>query len=390
MYTAYELMRRRFGERIRRLTAGTFLLLRALAEGVRVFAISIIISIILGTGEVVSIAVIVCLTLFYTFEGGMTAVIWTDVVQMFLYVAGALISFFVILQQIPGGWPHVAAVAEAAHKFQVFDFRFSFTPEFFARSYSFWAGLIGGCFLTTASHGTEQLLVQRLLAAKTESQSRAALFSSWVVIFFQFTLFLFIGLLLYVHYSDQHLPAPKPLESIYPAFIWQNLPAGVAGLVIAAILAAGMSNLSAALNALASTTVMDFYKPLLTARNSERPESYFLRIARWATIAWGVVLFLIGLVARNWGSVLEAGLTIASILYGSLLGVFLLGLLTRRVQENSAIVAMVAGLLVMLCIKQWTHIAFTWYVLIGTTATFFTGSIVSILWKESPNDRQIA
>jgi Na+/proline symporter len=183
MYTAYELMRRRFGERIRRLTAGTFLLLRALAEGVRVFAISIIISIILGTGEVVSIAVIVCLTLFYTFEGGMTAVIWTDVVQMFLYVAGALISFFVILQQIPGGWPHVAAVAEAAHKFQVFDFRFSFTPEFFARSYSFWAGLIGGCFLTTASHGTEQLLVQRLLAAKTESQSRAALFSSWVVIF---------------------------------------------------------------------------------------------------------------------------------------------------------------------------------------------------------------
>jgi solute:Na+ symporter, SSS family len=145
MYTAYELMRRRFGERIRKLTAGTFLLLRALAEGVRVFAISIIISIILGTGEVVSIAVIVCLTLFYTFEGGMTAVIWTDVVQMFLYVAGALLSFFVILHQIPGGWPHVAQVAEAAHKFQVFDFRFALSAEFFARNYSFWAGLIGGC-----------------------------------------------------------------------------------------------------------------------------------------------------------------------------------------------------------------------------------------------------
>ncbi len=287
MYTAYELMRRRFGERIRRLTAGAFLLLRALAEGVRVFAISIVISIILGTGEVVSIAVIVCLTLFYTFEGGMTAVIWTDVVQMFLYVAGAVLSFFVILHQIPGGWPHVVQVAEAAHKFQVFDFRFSFSAEFFARNYSFWAGLIGGCFLTTASHGTEQLLVQRLLAAKNESQSRAALFSSWVVIFFQFALFLFIGLLLYVHYSDAHLAAPKPLESIYPAFIWQNLPAGVAGLVIAAILAAGMSNLSAALNALASTTVMDFYKPLLAARNAQRPESYFLGIARWATVALG-------------------------------------------------------------------------------------------------------
>ena len=390
MYTAYELMRRRFGERIRRLTAGTFLLLRALAEGVRVFAISIIISIILGTGEVVSIAVIVSLTLFYTFEGGMTAVIWTDVVQMFLYVAGALLSFFVILHQIPGGWPHVAQVAEDAHKFQAFDFRFALSSEFFARNYSFWAGLIGGCFLTTASHGTEQLLVQRLLAAKSEGQSRAALFSSWFVIFFQFALFLLIGLLLYVHYSDAHLGAPKPLESIYPAFIWQNLPAGVAGLVIAAILAAGMSNLSAALNALASTTVMDFFKPLLAARNAERPESYFLGVARWATVAWGVMLFVIGLLARNWGSVLEAGLTIASILYGSLLGVFLLGLLTKRVQENSAIIAMIAGLMVMIYVKQWTHIAFTWYVLIGTSATFFTGLLASLVIKETSHDRQTA
>jgi solute:Na+ symporter, SSS family len=201
MYTAYELMRRRFGERIRRLTAGTFLLLRTLAEGVRVFAISIIISIVLGTGEVVSIFVIVCLTLFYTFEGGLTAVIWTDVVQMCLYVGGAILSFFVILGQIPGGWTHVSEVAGAAHKFQVLDFRFSPTPEFFARNYSFWSGLIGGCFLSTASHGTEQLMVQRLLAAKTIGQSRAALFGSWFVILFQFTLFLLIGALLFVHHS---------------------------------------------------------------------------------------------------------------------------------------------------------------------------------------------
>src|SRR5690348_2772944 len=216
MFTAYELMRRRFGERIRKLTAGTFLVLRALAEGVRVFAVSIIISVILGTGEVASIGVIVLLTLLYTFEGGMTAVIWTDVVQMALYVAGAMLSLFVILHQIPGGWGHVADMAGAAHKFQVFDFRFSWTAEFFARNYSFWAGLIGGCFLTTASHGTEQLLVQRYLSAKTEGESRAALFSSWVVIFVQFALFLIIGAMLYVHYSDQHLAPPKPPESIYP------------------------------------------------------------------------------------------------------------------------------------------------------------------------------
>src|SRR3982750_3985907 len=194
MFTAYELMQRRFGQRIRKLTAGTFLILRALAEGVRVFAISIVISIIL----------IVCLTLFYTFEGGMTAVIWTDVVQIFLYVAGAILSFFVILGKIPGGWAPVVDVAGSLHKFDVFDFRFEWSSEFFSRSYSFWAGIIGGAFLTTASHGTEQLMVQRLLSAKTERESRLALFSSWFVIFFQFTLFLVIGAILFVHYQDQH------------------------------------------------------------------------------------------------------------------------------------------------------------------------------------------
>ena len=389
MFTAYELMRRRFGDRIRRLTAGTFLILRALAEGVRVFAVSIIIAIVLGTGEVVSIAVIVCLTLFYTFEGGMTAVIWTDVVQMFLYVAGAVLSFFVILHQIPGGWTHVQAMADAAHKFQMFDFRFSFSSEFFARNYSFLGGLIGGCFLTTASHGTEQLMVQRLLSARTERESRTALMTSWLVIFFQFALFLVIGVLLYVHYSDAHLPPAKPPESIYPGFIWHNLPPVLAGLAIAAILAAGMSNLSAALNALASTTVMDFYKPIAVRINPDRPESHFLGIARWATVGWAVILFLVGLVARHWGSILEAGLTIASLLYGSLLGVFLLGLLTQRVQEKAAIAAMVTGLVLMICVKQWTHIAFTWYVLIGSAATFFTGYAASWILGESSHDRTI-
>jgi Na+/proline symporter len=314
----------------------------------------------------------------------MTAVIWTDAVQMFLYVAGAIFSFVVILREIPGGWQHVSAIAGAAHKFQMFDFRFAWTSAFFARNYSFWAGLIGGCFLTTASHGTEQLLVQRLLAAKNEQQSRAALLSSWFVIFFQFALFLWIGVLLFVHYSDARLPGPQPADSIYPKFVWNNLPAGAAGLVIAAILAAGMSNLSAALNALASTTVMDFYKPWAIRRNPERSsDAHFLQIARWATAAWGVILFVVGLVARHVGSVLEAGLTIASILYGSLLGVFLLGLVTKRVHQNAAIIAMLAGLALMLYVRFETSIAFTWYVVIGTAATFSTGYVMSLFLKET-------
>lgn len=380
MYTAYELMQRRFGPRIRKFTAGTFLVLRALAEGVRVFAISIVISIILGTGEAASIALIVALTIFYTFEGGMTAVIWTDVIQMFLYVGGAILSFFVILDKIPGGWSHVAATAAPLGKLTIFDFRFSPSAEFFSRTYNFWAGLIGGCFLTTASHGTEQLMVQRLLSARTEGESRLALFASWFVIFFQFALFLVIGLMLFVYYHDNSLAPPAKPDRIYPEFIWNSLPHGVSGLIIAAILAAAMSNLSAALNSLASTTVMDFYKPIAEARGQYRSDQSWLGFARKSTLFWGAVLFAIALIAQQVTSVLEAGLGIASVVYGALLGTFLLGVLTRRVGESAAIVGMAASLAVMLYVRLGTSIAWTWYVLIGTSVTFTTALIASYLF----------
>ncbi|MBI4906403.1 MAG: sodium/solute symporter [Acidobacteria bacterium] len=380
MFTAYELMNRRFGPNIRKLTAGSFLLLRSLAEGVRVFAISLVVSIILGTGDELSILVIVLLTLLYTFEGGMTAVIWTDVVQMVLYILGALVSFFVILNLIPGGWPHITEVASQAAKFQIFDFRFEFTTEFFTRGYSFWAGILGGLFLTTASHGTEQLMVQRLLSARSQSESRTALFASWAVILVQFTLFLIIGVMLFVFYKDNNLPPPKVYDQVYPLFIWEKLPPGISGLVMAAILAAAMSNLSAALNALASTTIMDFYRPLVSLRRPHLDEGYYLKISRYSTVLWGVVLMGIGYLAKQWGSVLEAGLGIASIIYGGLLGVFFLGLLTKRVSEPAAMLGMTAGLLSMLYVKFGTSIAFTWYVLIGTSITFTVGLAASLVW----------
>jgi SSS family transporter len=385
MFTAYELMQRRFGYRIRRFTAGIFLVLRALAEGVRVFAVSLVVSIVLGTGEVFSVLAIVCLTLFYTFEGGMTAVIWTDVVQMFLYVSGAVLSFFVILHEIPGGWMHVLAVAgpfDLFHpgKFQVFDFSFAWTPQFFKTNYSFWAGLIGGCLLTTSSHGTEQLMVQRLLAARSESESRLALFSSWIVIVFQFSLFLLIGTLLYVQYHDASRPTPAALDRIYPEFIWHNLPVGVAGLITAAILAAAMSNLSAALNALASTTIMDFVKPLTRSRF---PDSFYLRLARYATVVWGAVLFLVGLFAQYYSrSVLEAGLSIASVLYGGLLGVFLLGLLTKQPGEMAAMIGMSAGLVATILLQP--YMAYTWYILVGSSVTMIVGVTAGWFLPRSP------
>src|SRR3984885_8547404 len=194
LYTAYELIERRFGRELRSLTAGLFLLTRTAAEGVRVYAVSIVVAIALGTGEVSSIAIITVLTLIYTFEGGLAAVIWTDVVQTVIYVAGTLVGLFTIIHLVPGGWPAIHSVAESAGKLRVFDF----TPDFW-RPYSFWAGLIGGAFLTTASHGTDQLIVQRLLAARNQKQSVAALLSSGVAVLVQFALFLMVGVMLFVY-----------------------------------------------------------------------------------------------------------------------------------------------------------------------------------------------
>jgi len=368
LFTAYELMQRRFGQRIRRVTAGIFLITRALAEGVRVFAISIVVAIILHTGGLASIVVIMCLTLFYTFEGGMTAVIWTDVIQMAMYVAGAGVSLVLLAGRIPGGLAHAWDAGMAAGKLRVFDFAWSWTAP-----YTFWAGVIGGCFLTTASHGTDQLVVQRLLSSKNQSQSRTALFASWVVIFVQFCLFLTIGLLLWVLRGGA--PIKGPADRLYPTFIWESLPAGVAGLAMAAILAAAMANLSAALNSLASTTVVDFYQPLTQNRHSP---AHYLRMSRYSTVFWGAVLGAIALVASQWGSVLESGLSIASVTLGILLGVFLLGVLTKRPGEKSAIAGVLAGAAVMLSVKFGTKIPFTWWVLIGSSTTFGTGYIASL------------
>ena len=372
LFTAYALMERRFGPHVRKVTAGIFLITRALAEGVRVFAISIVISIILHTGGLASIFLIIVLTLFYTFEGGMTAVIWTDVIQMIMYVLGAGVSFFILAQKIPGGLGHVYQAAAAAGKLQVFDFHWSWTAP-----YTFWAGLIGGCFLTTASHGTDQLVVQRLLSAKDEKQSRLALLSSWAVIFVQFSLFLTIGVMLWVLRGGA--PISGASDRLYPSFIWESLPTGIAGLAMAAILAAAMANLSAALNSLASATVVDFYQPMTGSRHT--PEHY-LRVSRFSTVFWGAVLAAIALVASQWGSVLESGLSIASVTLGILLGVFLLGVLTKRPGERAAVAGVIAGAVVMLFVKLGTKIPFTWWVMIGSSATFGVGYLASFFVTE--------
>ncbi|MGB8007153.1 MAG: sodium:solute symporter [Terriglobales bacterium] len=391
LYTAYQLVERRFGQELRTVTAAVFLLTRAAAEGVRVYAVSIVVAIALGTGEITSIAIITLLTLIYTFEGGLAAVIWTDVIQTFIYVGGTLVGLWTILQAIPGGWGTVQTVANGLHKFQVFDLHVfhaaASTPWphlDFSTPYTLWAGIIGGAFLTTASHGTDQLIVQRLLAARNQRQSALALLSSGVAVFFQFALFLFVGVMLFACYRVPSSAFGRA-DRIYPSFIVSRMPHGIAGLLIAAILAAAMSNLSAALNSLSSSSMMDFYlrfRPRLSAPQSDAAR---LQLARMATVVWALVLFGLAVLAlHRVGRVVEVGLQIASVAYGALLGVFLLGVLTRRANQRGAMAGMICGLAMELYLWGWSHVAFTWWVAIGTCVTFAAGYAASLLisWSE--------
>jgi SSS family transporter len=348
--------------------ATTFLITRALAEGVRVSAIALVISVVLGTSEKFAVVLVIALTILYTLEGGMKAVIWTDVAQLLLYLTGSAVTLFVLLHRIPGGWSEVTQVAAAAgHKLQVLDFSFHWSTK-----YTFWSGLIGGAFLTMASHGTDQTIVQRLLAARSERDSRRALLTSGIIVLVQFTVFLLIGVLLFVFAQHAPLLAPgERTDRILPLFLVREMPPGLAGLLLASIIAVAMSNASGSLNSLAASSVLDFSR----LRGKSADSANFLKLSRRMTLAWGIVLMAFGLM--KWGPLLEAGLTIASLPFGSLLGLFLLGTLDRGANARGALIGMFAGLATILCVFRFTTVAFTWYVMIGAGVTFAVGSIIS-------------
>jgi SSS family solute:Na+ symporter len=308
-------------------------------------------------------------------EGGMKAVIWTDVAQFTLYLAGSIVTLFFLLHRIPGGWHEVTQSASAAgNKLQIFDFSWSLTTK-----YTFWSGIIGGAFLTMASHGTDQTIVQRLLAARSQTDSSRALIVSGLIVLIQFTVFLLIGVSLFAF--AQHIPLLSPgdrTDQILPIFLVREMPSGLAGLLLAAIIAVAMSNASGALNSLAASSVLDFQ--ILRKGNSSNPAT-LVKLSRRITLAWGAALVLFGLV--KWGSVLEAGLTVASLPFGSLLGLFLLGTFDSRSNSNGSLVGMIAGLASVLLVFRYTAIAFTWFVLIGTCITFLTGAIFSRAWPPS-------
>jgi solute:Na+ symporter, SSS family len=360
LVTSYELLQRRFGPSVKNLSALIFLITRSLADGIRLFATALVISVVTHVPVTWAVVVIGAAMIVYTVRGGASAVIWTDVVQLFVYIAGAAVVFVSLLALIPGGWPEVVRAGSAAGKFHVFDFSTTL-----ARPYTFWAGIIGGVALTLSTHGTDQFLVQRLLAARSSREASRGLVLSGVLVLLQFTLFLLIGVMLFTYY--QHMPMPRALarnDELLPTFIVTALSHGAAGFIVAAIVAAA---LSPSINAMAATTVNDFYAKYFRLDADERT---LMRVSRLWTVIWGVVQIGVA-IAAQWmqRSVLDAGLAVLSYASGSVLGAFLLGTLAPSISEGQAFIGMLAGLIVMTVVWGWTTVAFTWYIFIGATTT---------------------
>jgi SSS family transporter len=368
LFTSYELLQRRFGDRVKNLAAATFLITRSLADGIRLFATALVISVVTQMPVTPAIVIIGAAMIIYTVRGGAAAVIWTDVVQLFVYVAGAAVVFASLLSVIPGGWSEVVRAGSAANKFRVFDLSLTL-----ARPYTLWAGVIGGVALTLSTHGTDQFLVQRLLSARSARDAARGLVASGILVFIQFVLFLFIGVMLFAYY--QHFPMPRVLarsDEVLPAFIVTTLSHGAAGFIVAAIVAAA---LSPSINAMAATTVNDFYAKYV---NPHADEAALMRVSRISTIGWGVVQIAVAITAQRMErAVLDAGLAVLSWASGPVLGAFLLATLSRRVTQGQAFTGMVAGLIAMTIVWGWPlPIAFTWYVFLGASVTVGVAWIV--------------
>jgi Na+/proline symporter len=317
----------------------------------------------------------------------MEAVIWVEVVQLGIYIGGAIAAAVVILNQVEGGMPQVLEIGRQFDKFSLFDFTLDFT-----KTYTFWAGLIGGCFLTMSTHGTDQYLVQRYLCTNKPSRASLALLSSGAVVLGQFIGFLFIGVLLFAFYAPYNaaeyagagvlnsgVPATFPFaggDKVFPDFITKHMPSGLSGLVVAAIFAAALSS---SLNSIAATFVNDLYKPF----KSNRDDRHFLRVSHWLTLVFGVVQIVVALIVMNQNrSALDQALSIASLFNGPVLGVFLVGAFIKRANQTAALTGMAASILLILYIKFATPIAWTWYVLIGSLTTFSVAWLTSFIFNK--------
>jgi SSS family solute:Na+ symporter len=374
LYTAYEVLHRRFGGATQQTASALFIVTRSLADGLRLFLTAIVLQEMTGIPLHWAVVAVGVTTIVYTYAGGLRAVMWTDFVQFVIYIAGAVVAFAVILRLLPGGWSQLVAMGGAAGKLRVLDLSLKWSEP-----YGLWAGLIGGAFFTLGSHGVDQLMVQRYLSARSLSDARRALWVSGLVIVAQFALFLLIGVGLWSFYQlhPPAVPFDRP-DRVFARFILGELPAGVVGLLLGALFAAAMSTLSSSLNSCATVAATDLYFPLTDANVS--PERQ-LRVTRILTAFFGAVQIAVG-IAGQWvkESIVSSVLGIAAFTTGIVLGVFFLGMFTRRVGQRAALAGLVTGFAAMTAIFFATSLAWPWYALVGSLLTVGAGLAASCVW----------
>jgi len=397
LVTAYALLEKRFGLATRRFTSVVFMITRGLADSVRVFATAIPIALILDgivpKPMVMPLAVLILgtLTILYTYRGGMRAVVWTEILQATVYIVGGVSALVLLGNASAGGWAEIVDAASTAGKLKLLDWHFGFD-----RAHTVMAGLIGGAFLAMASHGADQLIVQRLLSSRSLRDARIAIIGSGIVVFAQFTLFLFVGIGLWSAYQGRTFATP---DSVFPTFIIEQMPHGLIGLLLAAILAATMSTHSGAINSLAAAATHDIYLPL-TGRSPDDPRT--LKVGKLFALAWGIVLTGGALLfpENTTTPVVVVALSIASFTYGGLLGGFFLGILWKRARQRDALIGMSVAIGAMALIvfskqlmgtipqlKPLSVIAWTWYVLIGTSITILVGMLSSLFTPAPASER---
>ncbi|HEV8061877.1 MAG TPA: sodium:solute symporter [Gemmataceae bacterium] len=372
LFSAYQLLRERFSPAVQRTASGIFLLTRMIADGLRLYLAGLLIEQFTGWSIEASVLALGATTILYTYFGGMQAVIWTDMIQFTVYILGALFAGYMIVSFLPGGWSELWNVGGQAGKLKLFDLSTDPTVP-----YTLWAGLLGGAFLSMASHGADQMMVQRYLCARSLKQARFALVASGFVVLLQFTLFLFIGVGLFVLFHQGGLAvdlATTKNDAVFGVFIVDYLPRGLVGLVIAAVLASAMGTLASSLNSASSAFVADFYKPL----RLERSEKHYLNVSRFMTLFWGLGRIGVALAALQLGSqrsIIDQVLAVAGFTTGIVLGLFVLGSLKHPVASASAFFGLIVGFVAVLCAWQlpplWGKpaLAWPWFAPIGSIVT---------------------
>ena len=383
-YSIYSYLTERFGAATKNVAVLTFLVTRVLAIGIRIFTGSILTKVLTGWSDTNCIIVITSLSILYTVFGGFIAVVWTDVLQFVVYILSAIAAMVVIYQYIPN-MGDIVQTAAAAGKFQLFNFSWNMTT-----AYTFWAGLIGGCVLTMGTHGTDQSIAQRLLAAHSEKDAKKIIIASGITVVLQFAFYLFLGVMLYVFYtrlSPQTIPTFTKFEQVFPHFALNYLPAGLGGLAVAGVFAAAMS--SNDFNPLSNSLINDIYKPYL---RPNAPDSHYLLLGKIFTAFWGILTMFVALLSmQSEQSLLDLALKVPSYTYGPLLGLFMLGFFTKQSHQLGVIIGAILGVsIVLLIAPPWPEgwiafkgfypkLAWPWFTPIGCLTTMTTGYIISRL-----------